>query len=210
MLPIFATLVFFQSAPVVTQNPGDLNPLIDHYKSLKGLTYTVIHHGDVGDPKKEFAERVYWVDGRFEITPIGYQGAPPPNMTKLVCNDKQITSLAADGTLNTGPLDPGPDAVGTWEARGGLILSWLMGGKSWKRMTEPKEGLIQKFTFKGAKTWHERPVKEVVLTHNAGIYGIDYSIFISPKGDELIGTEYTVNGVDMWTEYKDEAPITKG
>ncbi len=204
MLTILAILAIQQSSNPPIKQSGDLNPLIERYKALKGLTYTIVHHGDVGDPKKEFAERVYWAPGRFEITAIGYAGAPPANMPKLVCNDKQVSVLASDGSLTTGPLDPGPDAIGAWEARGGLLLVWLMDGKGWKRMIEPQQGLVQTFTLKGPTTWHDRPVKEIVLSHRADTFGLSYSILVSPKGDELVGTEYTINGKNMWTEYKDE------
>jgi len=186
---------------------GDLNPMIEHYKSLKGLTYTVIHHGDVGDPKHEIAQRVFWAPDRFEITPIGYAGQPPALMPKLVCSDKQVSSLTPEGTVSAqAALDPGPDSIGAWEAQGGLLLVWLMDGKTWKRMTEPQEGVIQTFTVKGMTTWHDRPAKEIVMTHKTGTLQLNYSIFVSLKGDELLGTEQTVNGVDMWTEYKDEVP----
>jgi hypothetical protein len=195
-----AALAVAAQTPPPTTNPADLNPLITHYKGLKNVTYTIIHHGDIGAPDKDIAERVYWTKGRFEITPIAYGPDPAPNMPKLVASDGQVNILEPDGSLKNSPIDPGPTSIGTWEAQGGLVLVWLMEGKTWKRMVEPQENVVLKFSVGDAKTWHEHPVREVVLTANGHK---SFSIFLSPKGDAILGTQSQLGPNTVWTEYAD-------
>ena len=185
--------------------PGDLNPLISHYKALKSVTFTVVHHGDIGPPGKDNADRIYWSPGRFEITPIAYKENTATKMPKLVCNDGQVTSFPFVGDMSISPQDPGPDAIGSWEARGGLLLDWLMDGKIWRRMIEPQEGVALKFSAGPLTTWHDRSVREISLKHVGNTYSDEFLIFTSPKGDQLVGTQYVVGGKTISTEYDDES-----
>ena len=208
----FISGVSFDEANAVqtpkTTDSADLNPLIDHYKNLKGISYTIVHHGDVGPPTKDIAERVFWAKGQFEISPIAYGTEPAARMAKLVANDGQVNTFALNGNLLTTPLDPGPDSIGAWEARGGLLLVWLMEGKTWKRMTQPQEGVVVKFSLGETKIWHDRPVREIVLSHTTNVYKEAYSIFVSPSGDQLVGTQSVVGNNTIWTEFRDEEAKT--
>jgi hypothetical protein len=192
-----ALLVTYTQAAAV----GDLNPIIAHYKVLKSVIFTAIHHEDVGPPGKDSADRVYWSPGRFDITPIAFKDEPPSKMPKLVCNDGQVTAFPFVGDLSISPQDPGPNSIGAWEARGGLLLDWLMDGKIWKRMIEPQEGVVLKFAAGPITTWHDQTVREIILTHTSGAYHDEFLIFIDPKENQLVGTQYEVAGKTIWTEF---------
>lgn len=192
-------------AQTPASNPADLNPLINHYKGLKNITYTIVHHGDVGPVDKEIAERVYWTKGRFEITPIAYGPDPAADLPRLVANNGDVNTLTSDGELKSSPLDPGPGSIGVWEARGGLLLVWLMDGKTWKRMVEAQENVLTKFSVGEAKTWRDHPVREIVLTHTAGTYRDSYSIFVSPDGQSLVGAQWKMGQNTVWTEFAEQS-----
>jgi hypothetical protein len=183
--------------------PGDLNPLIAQYKGLKNLSFTVIHHGDCGPADRDNADRIYWTAGRFDIDAIAYRQYAPSGMAKLVCNDGQVTAFLNTGELAITPQDP-PNAIAAWEARGGLLLDWLMDGKVWKQMVQPQEGVTLQFETGPLGTWHDQPVREIVMTHTAGTYQDKFLIFVSPAGDRLIGTQYDVGGKTIWTQFDGE------
>jgi|GEM_PF-4671619 len=194
-------------ALVVLQKPSaqtDLQAVIDRYKSLKNVTFTIVRHRDPSDEKEVSADRVNWNDRKhFQIDFLPWGASISLTSPTLLCDDGIVDTLTAQGIIRTEKLDPGPDHIGIWEMRGGYLLCWLMGGKTWDMLTKADD-LHQVDYAYGQKTkWRDFDVKEIVVTRTEAGIKEPVSVFLDPAVHSLVGYEDVEGGQPIWTEIRD-------
>jgi len=189
--------------PVTAQT--DMQAVIDHYKKLKNISYTIVRHRDPTDPKEVSADRIYWNDRRhFQIDFVPWGASITLTTPSLLCDDEIVDTLTEVGITHTDKLDPGPDHIGPWELRGGYLLCWLMGGKTWDQLTKPDDTYQVSYAYGPRSKWHDFDAKEILISRKAGgVTAEQQSVFIDITAHTMLGSEDVEGGQTMWTEIRD-------
>jgi hypothetical protein len=182
----------------------DMLAVIDHYKKLKNITFTIVRHRDPTDAKEVSADRVYWNDSHhFQIDFVPWGNSVDLTSASMLSDDGIVDTLSSKGIIKTEKLDPGTDKIPVWELRGGFVLCWLMGGKTWDILTKPSPDRPVEYAYGPQTKWHDFDVKEIVITRVESGLKEPLSIYIDPAAHMAIGFEDVEGGQKIWSEIRD-------
>ena len=209
-LAVFATtglLAVISFAQTPSPAKDALVKVMAHYQSLKLFDATLVHHNDSGLFPGDYVQSLSWeAPNSFSLkvtTPASGESHRAPDFT---CTNGSIHTEG--GTYPTRPDEPLNTDINTmpgYEVSGGPILSWLLKSPSANLVIDPPNGMTATYAWGQPGLWHNMDVKVIMMTWTVSKNNSQLvKLYLNPKGDELVGWQYQLNGKTGYLIYKNQ------